>query len=71
MLLPPQRKARWLANMAAAGVEPDEATIARVEAGLAERLDDLDRVLGQLDFHGSNPDYLRSRKEMGVGDERA
>ena len=57
--------------MQAAGVEPDEATVARVEPGLAERLEDLERVLGLLDFHGSNPDYLRSRREMEPGDERA
>ena len=64
----PQQKARWLANMEAAGVEPDEETIERADAGLAERLKDLDRVLVQRDVHGSNPDYLRSRTENEAND---
>lgn len=68
MSLTPQRKARWLANMEAAGVEPDAETIERVEGGVAERIQALDELLRRLDAHGNNPDYLRSQTE--AGDER-
>ncbi len=69
-LLPPQRKASWLASMRAAGVEPDDATIERVDRDIAVRIRALDELLSRLDFHNSNPDYLRSRvaEEAGNGD---
>jgi hypothetical protein len=70
-LLSPQRKARWLANMQAAGVEPDEVTLERVEAGIAERLGDLDRLLERYDVHSNNPDFLRPWMEKESGDERS
>jgi hypothetical protein len=54
--------------MQAAGVEPDEETIERVEGGIADRLAALDDLFGRLDFHSSNPDYLRSRTETEASD---
>ena len=70
-MLPPQRKARWLANMQAAGVEPDETTVERVEGGLAERVTSLNDLFERLNAYSSNPDYLRSRTEMEAGNGRS
>ena len=54
--------------MEAAGVEPDEATIERSEAGVAERLGDLAGLLERLDAYSSNPDYLHSKREREASD---
>ncbi len=50
---------RWLANMKAAGIEPDAATLARVTADIEERQATFLDLLERLDFRSHNPDYLR------------
>lgn len=70
-MLPPDHKDRWLTNLKAAGVEPDEGTLERVEPGLAERISDLKALFDRLDFHNSNPDYLHARSETEPRDGRA
>ncbi|HLT21749.1 MAG TPA: hypothetical protein VKZ96_20000 [Thermomicrobiales bacterium] len=70
MTLPDEIQKRWLANLAAAGIEPDTATIERVSRDVAERQMMLRDVLERLDCRGVNPDYLRQTagKERGGGD---
>ncbi|CAN5628637.1 hypothetical protein BH23CHL2_BH23CHL2_28340 [soil metagenome] len=66
-MLSPEHRTRWLANLEAAGIHPDDATLERVGGGLAERLAPLQELLERLDDRNRNPDYLHDT----AGEERA
>lgn len=70
MTLPDEIRKRWLANLGAAGIEPDTATLEQVASDVAMRQALLRDLLERLDCRGVNPDYLRQTagKERGGGD---
>lgn len=70
MPLQPEIHERWLANLAAAGIEvPDEDLQRILERGHDERVNEFMRLLAKLDQPGELPDYLRDTVGEAAGDE--
>lgn len=70
MPLEPKIHERWLANLAAAGIQaPDEDIQRIIDRGHADRVEEFMRLLAKLDQPGELPDYLRDTVGEAAGDE--
>ena len=61
---------RWLANLAAAGIDVPEAHLQRiVDRFHGDRIDDFMQLIARLDQTGELPDYVRDTVGEVAGDE--
>ena len=70
MVLQPEVHERWLANLAAAGIDmPEEDRKRILERGFGDRVTDFTALIARLDQPDELPDYVHDTVGEEPGDE--